>query len=443
MRSAKTFDPYHKWLGIRPEEQPANHYRLLGVVLFEDDLDAIASAADQRMAHVRSFQTGVHAALVAKNPQRACRGPRVFVEPAEESGLRSGASSGDSTLNAAIDGAGVYRRDRRYSRVGAFVARSRSRRHSMPSSAPWVISTTGAGSGRGAYRGHRQRRAGSEEAGRGAGSHEASSVHFFQDRTQESEIGAQQGGTPAIPTSVRRPSRQKNQPIRCRTLKRQWRAKDRPTRNRACPRPSRPPMVPVARRMTKRPHRAKRDSRQQHSRRGVVAQARHEGRTARQHKSVAERATAFSDEAIANQDFAAGEQLQQLALAEAEKAGKVVKAKKMPARNRHRPRRRPCRKCGSTGFGLAHRSTTERRTLDIHRRPESGHFCQLSQLRNGNGDIPLLRAGYTHRKGEHRDVIQKGLKFLASSMIVSNNIGKLFEPGSRMYGQAICACSPL
>ena len=62
MRPAKTFDPYHKWLGIRPEEQPANHYRLLGVVLFEDDLDAIASAADQRMAHVRSFQTGVHAA---------------------------------------------------------------------------------------------------------------------------------------------------------------------------------------------------------------------------------------------------------------------------------------------------------------------------------------------------------------------------------------------
>ena len=44
---SKIFDPYHKWLGIRPEEQPANYYRLL---------------ADQRMAHIRSFQTGNDAA---------------------------------------------------------------------------------------------------------------------------------------------------------------------------------------------------------------------------------------------------------------------------------------------------------------------------------------------------------------------------------------------
>ena len=63
MLSSKTFDPYHKWLGIRPEEQPANYYRLLGIALFEDDADAIAGAADQRMAHVRSFQAGNYAAL--------------------------------------------------------------------------------------------------------------------------------------------------------------------------------------------------------------------------------------------------------------------------------------------------------------------------------------------------------------------------------------------
>ena len=24
-------DPYHVWLGIPPEEQPPNHYRLLGI----------------------------------------------------------------------------------------------------------------------------------------------------------------------------------------------------------------------------------------------------------------------------------------------------------------------------------------------------------------------------------------------------------------------------
>jgi hypothetical protein len=57
------FDPYYKWLGIRPDEQPPNHYRLLAVAIFESDPDVISIAADQRMAHIRSFQTGPHSAL--------------------------------------------------------------------------------------------------------------------------------------------------------------------------------------------------------------------------------------------------------------------------------------------------------------------------------------------------------------------------------------------
>jgi hypothetical protein len=60
---ARSFDPYHKWLGIQPEEQPPNHYRLLGIALFESDADVIASAADQRMAHVRMFQSGKYSEL--------------------------------------------------------------------------------------------------------------------------------------------------------------------------------------------------------------------------------------------------------------------------------------------------------------------------------------------------------------------------------------------
>jgi len=40
------FDPYHKWLGIPPDEQPPDHYRLLAVRRFEDDPDVIAAAAD-------------------------------------------------------------------------------------------------------------------------------------------------------------------------------------------------------------------------------------------------------------------------------------------------------------------------------------------------------------------------------------------------------------
>ena len=35
-KAAKGFDPYYRWLGIPPEEQPPDHYRLLGVKVFED-----------------------------------------------------------------------------------------------------------------------------------------------------------------------------------------------------------------------------------------------------------------------------------------------------------------------------------------------------------------------------------------------------------------------
>ncbi|HND53260.1 MAG TPA: hypothetical protein PLV92_12710, partial [Pirellulaceae bacterium] len=55
------FDPYRKWLGIPPEEQPPNFYRLLGIPLFETDPDVIENAAHRQMAYVRTFQTGRHA----------------------------------------------------------------------------------------------------------------------------------------------------------------------------------------------------------------------------------------------------------------------------------------------------------------------------------------------------------------------------------------------
>jgi hypothetical protein len=63
---ARAFDPYHKWLGIPPAEQPPNHYRLLGISLFESDADVIEAAADQRMTHLRSLQTGQHGPLSQK-----------------------------------------------------------------------------------------------------------------------------------------------------------------------------------------------------------------------------------------------------------------------------------------------------------------------------------------------------------------------------------------
>ena len=56
------FDPYYKWLAIPPNEQPPNHYRLLGVPLFTLDADVIDNAADQRMTHLRSYQSGKYSA---------------------------------------------------------------------------------------------------------------------------------------------------------------------------------------------------------------------------------------------------------------------------------------------------------------------------------------------------------------------------------------------
>jgi len=63
---AEQFDPYHRWLGIRPEEQPADHYRLLGLARFEDDPEVIRDAAEQRIRHVRTYQLGQHRKLTQK-----------------------------------------------------------------------------------------------------------------------------------------------------------------------------------------------------------------------------------------------------------------------------------------------------------------------------------------------------------------------------------------
>lgn len=57
---AEPFDPYYMWLGVPPEDQPPDHYRLLGVKLFEESPDVISNAANRQMAHIRTFQLGEH-----------------------------------------------------------------------------------------------------------------------------------------------------------------------------------------------------------------------------------------------------------------------------------------------------------------------------------------------------------------------------------------------
>ena len=55
---AETFDPYYKWLGIPPKDQPPHHYRLLGIELFEPDRDVIDAAANRLMGYLKELAAG-------------------------------------------------------------------------------------------------------------------------------------------------------------------------------------------------------------------------------------------------------------------------------------------------------------------------------------------------------------------------------------------------
>jgi ankyrin repeat protein len=60
--STDKFDPYHKWLGVPPREQPPNYYRLLGLQPFESDPEVIEAAASRLISFCESQATGAHAA---------------------------------------------------------------------------------------------------------------------------------------------------------------------------------------------------------------------------------------------------------------------------------------------------------------------------------------------------------------------------------------------
>ncbi len=79
------FDPYRKWLGIAPHEQPVHHYRLLGIAPFEDDPDVILNAADRQMSHIRTFQSGKNGPLSQKILNELAAAKMVLLDPARKS----------------------------------------------------------------------------------------------------------------------------------------------------------------------------------------------------------------------------------------------------------------------------------------------------------------------------------------------------------------------
>ena len=85
---ADEFDPYRMWLGIPPEEQPPNIYRLLGIGLFEADLDVIQEAADRQMAQRTTPQAGTLCGPFAKTAERIVVGQAVFAEGRPQGTIR-------------------------------------------------------------------------------------------------------------------------------------------------------------------------------------------------------------------------------------------------------------------------------------------------------------------------------------------------------------------
>ncbi len=81
MTTDTEFDPYHKWLGIPKSEQPPNHYRLLGIALFESDVEVIDAAANQRMSYLQEVAVGPHMDLSQKLLNEISAARRCLLDP--------------------------------------------------------------------------------------------------------------------------------------------------------------------------------------------------------------------------------------------------------------------------------------------------------------------------------------------------------------------------
>lgn len=110
---AEEFDPYRKWLGIPPKDQPPNHYRLLGIAPFEDDPDVIENAASRQMAHVRTFQAGKHGPISQRILNELTAAKLCLLQPAKKAAYDEGLrqqlaaagqlSSAEGALEAAVE----------------------------------------------------------------------------------------------------------------------------------------------------------------------------------------------------------------------------------------------------------------------------------------------------------------------------------------------------
>lgn len=63
---AHAFDPYARWLGIAPEQQPPSHYRLLEIDCDVNDRQVIREAAERRMDQLHAFESDDRPELIER-----------------------------------------------------------------------------------------------------------------------------------------------------------------------------------------------------------------------------------------------------------------------------------------------------------------------------------------------------------------------------------------
>jgi len=81
---AEKFDPYYRWLGIPPAEQPPNLYRLLGVQPFESDREVIDAVANRHITYLQEITSGPNLTLAQQLLNELAGARRTLLKPEQK-----------------------------------------------------------------------------------------------------------------------------------------------------------------------------------------------------------------------------------------------------------------------------------------------------------------------------------------------------------------------
>ncbi len=79
---AEKFDPYYRWLGIPPADQPPNLYRLLGVQVFEADREVIDAVANRHITYLQEITSGPNVTAAQQLLNELAGARRTLLKPA-------------------------------------------------------------------------------------------------------------------------------------------------------------------------------------------------------------------------------------------------------------------------------------------------------------------------------------------------------------------------